>query len=97
MLRTLCEPNAEVTIDSFSSMIRVSTSKFRSLSGFWRKTGQAQPFWRDFIFSKSQYAPLTKRTANPVPQLEKSALYSHAKSQSDIHHTIKKQKETNDK
>ena len=51
MLRTLCEPNAEVTIDSFSSKMRVSLSKLASLSGFCSQTGMTQPFWVDLIFS----------------------------------------------
>ena len=50
MLRTLCEPNAEVTIDSFSSRMRVSVSKLASLSGFCRKTGIGQPFCVRFDF-----------------------------------------------
>ena len=50
MLRTLCEPKAAVTIDSLSSRMRVQLSKQASLSGFWRKTGQGQPFCDDYDF-----------------------------------------------
>ena len=81
MLRTLCEPNAAVTIDSFSSRMRVSVSKFASLSGFCRKTGHRQPFWRRldlFVIPVGAFDEANGETraalATPLDQIAQIAL-----------------------